>query len=152
MKRFLGLLAALLFAAAPAFAAPVPYVNTPLDTPQAMINTALQGVNAAFPTTQSTVSCTGTTTATCNGTRIAVSITGLTTAAAGVLSAQVTVTDSSVTASSQIVCFVNGYAGTGVPVSALPVAGAGSFTFYVQNTANAAALNATVVNTCLIYN
>ena len=101
---------------------------------------------------QTVTSCTGTTTATCQGLRLAISTTGLTTADAGALSATVTVTDASVTTGSQVVCQPNGYAGTGVPTDVNIIPGAGSFTFAVQNTSASAALNATVVSQCLVFN
>jgi hypothetical protein len=152
MKRFLGLLAALLFAvASPAFANPIPAINTPLDTPQALVNTAIVNLNAVTPAYQYASSCSGTTTATCQGIRVVVSITGLTTAA-GVTSATMTVTDASVVAASQVNCFTANYGGTGNPVPVLVVAGAGSFTVAVENIHASAALNATVPIACFVYN
>lgn len=151
MKRFLGLLAALLICG-PAFAAPAAYVTQPTGTYTEAVNDAIANVNAALPSAQSVVSCTGTTTSTCQGTNIQVSITGLTTADAGVVSAAMTVTDASVTAGSAVFCQVMGYAGTGVPYDAVVIPGAGSFTFVIQNNSASAALNATVVSRCMIYN
>jgi hypothetical protein len=145
-------LAVLLFAPALALANPLPYINAPLDTVQATVNAAIANLNSVSPQYQYTVACTGTTTATCQGTRLAVSITGLTTADAGAVSAAMTVTDASVVASSQINCFVNGYAGTGVPYDAVIIPAAGSFSFVIQNNSASAALNATVVSICYIYN
>lgn len=155
MKRFLSTV----FAAAailacgvqPSHAAPIPYVNSPLDTPQALVNSVVSTLNTTLPSSQYVSSCTGTTTATCQGLKIAASYTGLTTAA-GVTSAAQTVTDASVTAASVIFCQVNGYGGTGNPAAVNVVPGAGSFTYQVQNTHASAALNATVVTTCMIYN
>lgn len=151
MKRFLGLLVALLFAAAPAFAAPLAYINSPMDTPQGLVNTAIQEYNKSAPLAQTAATCTGTTTATCQGIRIAASTTGLTTAA-GVTATAQTVTDASVTAASQIFCQTMGYGGTGNPVAVNVVPGAGSFTYQIQNTHASAALNATVVTVCFVYN
>lgn len=152
MKRFLAGLLALLFAIPSlALAAPIPYVNTPMDTVQATVNAGLLSVNAGFPSTQPTVACSGTTTATCQGLRIVVSITSLTTAA-GVTSATMTVTDASVVATSQIFCETNGYGGTGNPNAVNVVPGAGSFTYAIQNSHASAALNATVPTVCFVYN
>jgi hypothetical protein len=154
MKRitsaFLGFVISILMIA-PALAAPLPYINTPMDTINAGLNTVVSNINAALPNTQYLSSCTGTTTATCPGLRIAASYTGLTTAA-GVTSALQTVTDTSVTAASMIQCQVNGYAGTGNPVAVNVIPGAGSFTYQIQNTHASAALNATVVTMCIVYN
>lgn len=153
MRRLLGFLAALTLAFSPALALanPVPYVNSPLDTPQALVNQAIAAVNAGFAAAQYTSFCSGTTTATCTGLRNAVSITGLTTAA-GAVSATMTVTNTSVTAASQINCQVIQYAGAGIPNAVTVVAGAGSYTFAIQNSAAAAALNATVQAVCWVYN
>src|ERR1700677_522856 len=152
MTRFLGRLAVLLMLlATPVFANPVPYYSGPNDVPNVMVNTAIQNVNNAFPSTQYTVVCTGTTTATCQGLRLHISTTRLHTAA-GATAAATTVTDASVTAASQMFCQVNSYAGTGNPLATNIVPAAGSFTFQIQNTHASAALNATVVTTCLIYN
>ena len=144
-----GLAAALM--ASSAMAAPIAYNNAPLDTIQGAINTLTQSINNTFPSTSPTVFCTGTTTATCQGIRIAVSYTGLTTAA-GVTATAQTVTDASVVAASQILCQVNGYAGTGNPVALNVIPGAGSFTYQLENTHASAALNATVVTVCFVYN
>ena len=154
MKRILGLLAAfsLLWAAVPAFAAPIPYYTGPNDVPNVMVNQAIFNTNAAFPTTQPAVACTGTTTATCQGLNLLISTTSLTTAAGGTLAAAMTVTDASVTASSTIVCSVNGYGGAGAPGVANIVPAAGTFTMQVINSAVSGALNATVVAHCLVYN
>lgn len=152
MKRFPALAIAALFAlASPAFAAPLAYINTPMDTINQGLNTVIQEINQGLPSTAYTVACTGTTTSTCQGTRLAVSVTGLTTAA-GVTAAAMTVTDASVVAASQIFCQPNAYAGTGNPIDVNIVPAAGSFTFQVQNTHATAALNATVVNVCFVYN
>jgi len=152
MKRILGLLAALLFAASqPAIAAPVPYVTAPTGTYTEAVNDAIQNVNGVLPFAQPTASCTGTTAQTCNGVRIAVSVTGLTTAH-GALAAANTVTDSSVSASSQVFCQVMGYAGTGSPIAVNVVPGAGSFVMQIQNNDPSAALNATVITDCMVYN
>lgn len=150
MKAFLAGFFALVFATAAA-AAPLPYINTPMDTIQAGLNTVIANYNTTATTAQYLSTCSGTTTATCTGTRFTVSYTGLTTAA-GVTSALQTVTDTSVTASSQIVCETNGYGGTGNPAAVNIVPGAGSFTYQVQNTHASAALNATVPTSCLVFN
>lgn len=153
MKRFLA--AALVFCylafAGVAPASPLPYINAPLDTVQATVNAAITSYNGQATAAQYVGSCSGTTTATCVGLRIAASYTGLTTAA-GVTSALQTVTDTSVTAASQIICQPNLYAGTGNPVAVNVIPGAGSFTYQIQNTHASAALNATVVTECLIFN
>ena len=152
MKRILGLLAAFLFAVStPAFAAPLPYNNNPLDTIQGAINTTVASFNSSYPEAAYITACSGTTTATCQGTRLNISVTGLTTAH-GALASAMTVTDASVTASSQIICQPQLYAGTGTPIDVNVIPGAGSFTFQVQNNDPSAALNATVVSACLVYN
>jgi hypothetical protein len=152
MKRILGLLAAFsLLWAAPVFASPIAYVTGSNDVPNVMVNQAILNINSNLAGAQQLTACSGTTTATCLGLRTNVSITGLSTAAS-TLSATMTVTDTSVTASSQLLCVVNGYAGTGIPVAVNLVAGAGSFTFAIQNVSTGAALNATVVTDCQIQN
>lgn len=153
MRRFLALVLAALavLIATPSFANPIPSVNTPLDTVQATVNTAINNLNSVTPGYQYTVACSGTTTATCTGIRTLVSITGLTTAA-GVTSATMTVTDTSVVVSSQINCFVANYTGAGNPLAVDVLAAAGSFTYAIQNTHATAALNATVPTACYVYN
>lgn len=153
MKRFLGLLAAFLFAVAPvvAFANPLPYYNQPFDTPNSAVNAVIAAANANVAALSYTSTCSGTTTATCVGLRNLVSITGLTTAGTAV-SATMTVTDASVTAASQVICNVVQYGGAGVPNAVLVVAAAGSYSFAIQNSAASAALNATVVTACYVYN
>lgn len=144
-------LAVLGFASTPVFAAPASYVNSPMDTPQALVNSAITNVNAVLPSAQSLIACTGTTTATCNGTRIAASYTGLTTAA-GVTSAAQAVTDSSVAAGSEVFCQVMNYGGTGNPIAVNVVVTASTITYQIQNTHASAALNATVVTHCYVFN
>jgi len=152
MKRFFALaVAALFMLASPAMAAPLAYINTPMDTINAGLNTVIQEINTGLPPAQYNVACTGTTTATCQGIRLTVSITGLTTAA-GVTSATVTVTDASVAVASQVQCFAANYTGTGNPMPVDVLAAAGSFTFAIQNTHASAALNATVPIACFVYN
>lgn len=153
MKRFLALAFAAFFAlvSVPAMAAPLAYANTIYDTPNSAVIALTTTLNSTMPSLQYTTSCTGTTTSTCQGLKIAVSTTGLTTAA-GVTATAMTVTDASVTAASIIMCQANGYAGTGNPVALNVVPGAGSFTFQIENTHASAALNATVVTACMIYN
>lgn len=142
---------ALALAVSPAFANPLPSVNSPMDTPQALVNSAINTLNTVAPQFQYPVLCSGTTTATCTGIRAVVSITGLTTAA-GVTSATMTVTDTAVTAASQIDCFISSYGGTGNPTPVQVLAAAGSFSFAIQNTHASAALNATVPTVCLVFN
>lgn len=100
----------------------------------------------------STVStCNGTTTATCQGQRFVVSITGLTTAAS-TLSAAMTVTDANVVSSaSTVMCQVNLYAGTGVPVAVNVTPGTGTVAINIQNVSTGAALNATVPVACVVF-
>lgn len=148
----LAVLSLLLAPLAPALAAPVPYINSPMDTPQALVNSLVSTINTGFPESAYTVACTGTTTSTCNGLRTLVSITGLSTADAGAVSAVMTVTNSSVTAASQVWCQVLNYGGTGVPTDVNVNAAAGDFTFQIQNTSATAALNATVVSECWVQN
>ena len=136
---------------APAFADPLPYINSPMDTPQALVNSLISSINLNQPEASYLSFCSGTTTATCLGTRFQVSITGLSTAASGT-SATMTVTDTAVVANSQVFCQVNGYAGTGQPAPTTLVPAAGSFTVAVQNVSTTAALNATVPIECLVLN
>lgn len=155
MRRLIALafaaLALIAAPIAPAFAAPLPYVNTPFDTPNATVNAAIQSINAVVPGQNVTVACTGTTTSTCTGIRALVSITGLTTAGTAT-SATMTVTDTAVTAASQINCFVSNYTGAGNPLAVDVLAAAGSFSYAIQNTHASAALNATVPTACFVYN
>jgi hypothetical protein len=151
VKRLLALVAALLLGfSAPAFAAPIAYNNIPLDTIQSAVNGLAQSVNGQTQSAYLT-SCTGSATATCPGLRVSVSYTGLTTAA-GLTSATFTATDASVTAASQINCQVNGYAGTGIPITVSVVPAAGAFTFAIQNVSTTVALSATVVSACQVWN
>ena len=62
-----------------AIAAPLPYLNTPFETPNSAANAVITAYNAAVPGAAYTTACTGTTTATCQGLKIAASYTGLTT-------------------------------------------------------------------------
>lgn len=95
--------------------------------------------------------CSGTTTATCQGQRFVVSVTGLTTAAS-TLSAAMTVTDANVvSSSSQVMCQPQGYAGTGVPIVVNVTPGTGSVAFNIQNVSTGAALNATVAVACVVF-
>lgn len=151
-KLLVGIAVAGLLSSA-ALAAPIPYstVNIPADTPQAPSIALIANLNAGSPVYASTSTCTGTTTATCTGTRFVVSYSGLTTAA-GVTATAQTVTNTSVTAASIIFCQSNGYAGTGNPIIANVIPGAGSFTYLIQNTHASAALNATVPTACFVYN
>ncbi len=142
---------AMVLAPAAALASPVSYVTVPLDTVNASINTLVSSLNSTQPWSAITVTGSGTTTATASGLKSVVSVTGLTTAA-GVTSATMTVTNTSVAASSFVMCQVNGYAGGGNPMPVKIVPGAGSFTFAVQNTHASAALDATVPVACLVYN
>lgn len=155
MRRLIALaFAALALIAAPlspAFAAPLPYINTPFDTPNGASNAVVGNINAVVPGQNVTTACSGTTTATCTGIRDLVSVTSLTTAA-GVTSATMTVTDTAVTVASQINCFVSNYTGAGNPLAVDVLAAAGSFTFAVQNTHASSALNATVPVACFVYN
>ena len=136
---------------APAAASPIPYYNSPLDTPQAAVNSAIGSVNGAVPELQYQSSCSGNTTMTCTGDRIIASVTNLTTAGNLTGSAQITVTDTSVAAADDVFCTVDGYAGNGTAMVANITANAGNLTFYIQNTSNPAVnLSATVPVHCLI--
>lgn len=155
MKSIRCLFAAGLALIAFAFAAPAPAAPIVYQTGQsasAAVGNLISQLNANYPEFGSLVTCTGTTTATCQGLRLQVSITGLTTAGAGAVSATMTVTDGQVFSTSVILCQVNGYSGAGVPFAVNIVPGAGSFAVAVQNNAASAALNATVPISCLISN
>lgn len=153
-RRFTGFVAAaaaLAFAAS-AVAAPLPYSNVPLDTVQAAANSVITTVNnSGDPAYGYSATCSGTTTATCTGTRFTVSVTGLSTAA-GVTSAAMAVTDTSITAASVVICESLGYGGAGNPRPTNVVATASTATFVIQNTHASAALNATVPVACMVYN
>ncbi len=98
---------------------------------------------------QTVATCSGTTTSACAGQRFISSITGLTTAA-GAESAAMTVTNASVVAStSTVLCNVNIYAGTGVPIVARITPGTGTVSFVITNVGSAG-LNATVPVHCLV--
>lgn len=100
---------------------------------------------------QARATCSGTTTATCQGQRFIVSITGLTTAAS-TLSAAMTVTNASVvSAASMVLCSVNIYAGTGVPVAVNVTPSTGTVALNIQNVSTGAALNATVPIACVVF-
>lgn len=154
MKRIIVSLFAAAFALAFATVAPanpLAYQNSPFDTPNAAVNALTTAINNGSPTYAYTASCTGTTTATCVGSRFVVSVSGLTTAA-GVTSASMVVTDTTVTAASIVYCQALGYGGTGnaQPVNVVPTAS--TVTFQIQNTHASAALNATVPVACFVYN
>lgn len=101
---------------------------------------------------QAVATCSGTTTATCQGQRFVASVTGLTTAAAGTTSAAMTVTNASVVSSSYVVhCQVNGYAGTGVPLVSTIIPGTGQVSFTITNVAGSGSLNATVPVACVVF-
>jgi len=155
MKHILAFLCSLavvtLAAFTPAFAGPIPYNNSVFDTPNQVVNSVIANLNATQAPFATLVTASGTTTATATGQRANVSVTGLSTAASGT-SATMTVTDTAVTASSQVFCQPNGYAGTGIPVIVNVVPGAGTFTFAVQNVSTSAALNATVTAACIVFN
>lgn len=104
-----------------------------------------------FATFGSVVTCSGTTTATCDGQRFTVSVTGLTTAAGGTTSAAMVVTNSAVAgATSQVLCNVNGYSGTGQPIVTAIVPGTSQVSVSVTNVAASDSLNATVPISCFV--
>ena len=150
MKRFLigALIAAF---ASSAMAAPLPLSNGIYDTFNSGLNSIITSYNSTATAAQLVAAGTGTTTSTITGTRIQVSVTGLTTGAS-TLSAAMTVTDTAVTANSQAICQTTGYAGTGVPVVVNITPTANTLAFNIQNVSTGAALNATVVVNCLIFN
>lgn len=149
--KFLALAAAFLSLASAAVAAPLAYISTPFDTPNGAANAVVTAYNNAAVGAAYPVTCTGTTTSTCSGIKIVTSYSGLTTAA-GVTATAQTVTNTSVTAASLIFCQAVGYSGTGNPIIANVIPGAGSFTYLIENTHASAALNATVPVACLVYN
>lgn len=154
MKSFprlmLAALVALVFT--PALAAPLPFVNTPMDTPQALVNTVVTSLNNNLIDTAIPVSASGTTTATATGRRVNISVTGLTTAAAGTTSAAMVVTNTAVTAASQAWCQVNDYAGGGAPIVTGVLTAANTLTFAITNVAASGALDATVPVACFVLN
>lgn len=110
------------------------------------------GVKAAGRVTLGAITtCSGTTTATCQGQRFTASVTGLSTAAGGVSATAMTVTNATVTSSAVIVvCNVNGYSGTGQPIATNVTPGTGSVSFQVTNIASSGSLNATVPVACVV--
>lgn len=95
--------------------------------------------------------CSGTTTATCQGQRFTASVTGLSTAAGGTSATAMTVTDASVVSSaSLVICNVNGYSGTGQPIITNVTPGTGTVSFQVTNIAASGSLNATVPAACVV--
>lgn len=152
LARCAAALCVLALSVAPALAAPVPYFNQPIDTIQGALNTVVQSINTTQAPAANLVLASGTTTSTATGVRLTVSVTGLTTAAAGTTSAAMTVTDTSVTAASQVLCSVNAYGGTGVPIATTITPAAGSFSFTITNVAASGSLNATVPVACVVFN
>lgn len=114
------------------------------------VNLSMLGRGTGIAVLGLTTTTSGTTTSTASTQRATISVTGLTTAA-GAESAAMTVTDTKVSSTSQIVCQVNGYVGTGKPIIYNPVPGTGSFTFTVLNVATSGSLNATVPVACLTF-
>lgn len=159
MRRLaFAFLAAIGLIATPALATNIPlFSGSQYSEPSqilATINALVLQINTSLvPITGGAVTCTGTTTSTCTGARVVVSVTGLTTAAAGASSAAMTVTDTAVlSVNSQVLCNVNVYAGTGVPIATTIIPGTGQFSFTITNVAATGALNATVPVACVVYN
>ena len=124
-----------------------PNAGSPLIT-SAKMSTLAAYINVG----QARATCSGTTTATCQGVRFTASVTGLTTAAAGNTSAAMTVTNATVVSSAYIVqCQVNGYAGTGQPVVTGVIPGTGNVSFTITNVAASGSLNATVAVACEVF-
>lgn len=152
LSKLFAAVAALLLIPAIALASPIAYINVPLDTINATVNAAISNINTTQTGAAPLVTASGTTTSTAQGLRLQVSITGLTTAAAGTTSAAMTVTDASVAVNSLVLCNVNIYAGTGVPIVTNIIPAAGSFSFTITNVAASGVLNATVPASCLVFN
>lgn len=107
------------------------------------------GANGIVVLGPTVATCSGTTTATCQGQRFVASVTGLSTAAAGTTSTAMTVTNASVVASSsQVLCNVSGYVGTGLPLVSGITPGTGTVAFTITNVAGSGSLNATVPVAC----
>ena len=136
--------------AATANPATVPCTATGTDT-NVGISLIAKGSGVVRLGSSAVATCSGTTTATCQGQRVVVSVTGLSTAA-GAESAAMVVTDAvAVSASSIVQCQVNGYSGTGKPLIYNVTAGTGSFQFTVLNVAVSGSLNATVPVACVVF-
>ena len=158
-----GLLGALLVAAGVAYGAGSTNVLTslvgtelvPVDSGTLASDTSINTVTGFVSThfgNAAIATCSGTTTATCQGQRFIASVTGLTTAAVGVESAAMTVTDASVVAATSIVeCNVNIYAGTGDPIATRVTPGTGTVSFTITNVAGSGSLNATVPVACVVF-
>ncbi len=136
-------------------AGPLTYWNQP-GSFQDAVNYLVSQINSTQTGAAPLVTCTTTLSnanATCNGLRIDPSVSSITTATNGVVSAAVTIVDTSVAASSQVICQPIGYAGTGTPADVNVVPAAGSFTFQIQNTGvGGAAINQTVPSSCVVFN
>ena len=136
-------------------ASPIGYYNQPGSFYDA-VNYLVGQINSTQAPAAPLVACTTTlasANATCNGLRDGITVSSITTATNGVVSNAITVNDSAATAASQIICSVNGYASNGVPADVNIVPSNGTFTFQIQNTSvSGAALNASVLNNCLVLN
>lgn len=153
MKRLLvGLAAAISLIAAPVLAAPIPYLTTPADVPQVMVNQAINNVNTALaPAAQLVTGSFSSNALTLNGSRFSVTTASLSTGTSATATTQ-TLTDSSILANTVLVCSIS-YAGTtGVPVLSNATPAAGSATFVIQNVSTGASLNGTVTINCLAQN
>lgn len=112
---------------------------------------SLIGSGTGIASLGGTTTCSGTTTATCNAQRFTVSITGLTTAAGGTTSAAMVVGNTSVTSASiHVICQVNGYGGTGVPIATTVTPGTNQVSLTITNVAGSGSLNATVPVFCQV--
>ena len=154
IRRFLASALAVLALAAPvaALASPIPYVTAPFDTPNQVVNSAIQSINGAngIPTAALLTAATGSAGAsTCNGVKCQITTESLATAASGTYTE--TVTNSAVTAASLVFCSV-GTGGTGSPACASTVSTAGQVVVKIQTTSTAAAFNNTLTINLLVVN
>lgn len=157
IRRFLAAALAMLALAAfqaPAFAAPLPYINSPLDTPQGLVNSAISSINTStsFPEPAFLQTVTGSGGAsTCNGLKCAITTESLTTAAGSVYTE--TLTNSAITANSIVMVSVGlASATTGTPSVTSVVPAAGSATIAIKNIHASAAFNGTLQVDVLVFN
>lgn len=152
IKRLLATMVAFLLLPTLAFATPVPYVNSPLDTVQATVNAVVSNINTTQPAAAVPVQATATAgAATGNGIRVQVTSESLTTANAAAYT--LTLTDASITAASQLqVTIANGTNTTAGSTLATSTPAAGSATILVYNRSGAAALNGTLVFYVMVMN
>lgn len=152
--RFALAAAAALTLTAPAFAGPLPYYNSPLDTPNSAANAVVSSINGAsgIPTAAVLQTVTGSAgAATLNGVKGIITTESLTTAAGAVYTE--TLTNSAIAANSVVLVEVgNGTNSAGSPALTTVTNAAGSTVIKIQNIHASAALNGTLTISFLVIN